>query len=382
MKKLRYLHCLLDDKFIDGAISLFEADNSIENDYVLYSPIEGDGKPQRIKNPAASVDLTSNFLNKVTDYDVVILHNLKSLPLDLIVTIPEPIKVVWLMWGFDFYNSQICDIKLHYPLTYKSRFWQNKIGALKNKTIFLCKERKLFERALNRIDYFSGVFPYEYNLLKQLKNYPLIKAKPIDFYYGSTDFFIPEVPSVELKNTHRNIIIGNSADLCNNTLDAFELIKDELDISEIEKIIVPLSYGGNPKYISSVKQSGHAKWGDKFEPLDNFLPLDVYLSLICNCKSAIFFHERQQASDNVFMQLLYGARVFLSDTSLMYQYLKDQGYKIYSLQKEVNLINEPLSYEEVMINRKLLSDNYSSSKLVERVKIMNQEIARDINLLK
>lgn len=378
MKKLRYLHCLLDDKFIDGAISLFEADSSIENDYVLFSNVEGNGKPQRIKNPAATVDLTTNFLKRVSDYDVVILHNLKSLPLDLIASIPESMKVVWLMWGFDFYNSQICDIKLHYPLTYKTRFWQNKIGELKNKTFFRCKERRQYERALNRIDYFSGVFPYEYDLLKQLKNYPLIKAKPLDFYYGSTNFFIPEVPCVELNNTYRNIIIGNSADLCNNTLDAFELIKDVLDVSEIDKMIVPLSYGGNPKYISSVKQSGYVKWGDKFEPLDSFLPLDEYLSLICNCKCAIFFHERQQASDNVFMQMLYGARVFMSNTSLMYKYLKGQGYKIFSLQKDVDLINEPLSYEDVMINRQLLSDNYSSSKLVERIIIMNQEIARGI----
>lgn len=378
MTKPRYLHCLLDDKFIDGAITLFDADNSIENDYVLFLPDNNTSGIQRIKSPKASTDSYKNFQKKVHGYDVVILHNLRSLPLEAIANIPEPIKVVWLMWGFDFYNPQICDIPLFYPNTKKARTWLNNLERIRRKIVFLSKEKKQYEHALYRIDYFSGVFPYEYELLKQLKRYPQIKAKPLDYYYGSTKFFIPEEQNLELKNNHTNIIIGNSADPCNNTLDVFETINEALDVRDIEHIIVPLSYGGNRQYIAKVKKSGNIKWGRKFEPLDKFLPLDDYISSISNCKCAIFFHERQQASDNVFMQLLYGARVFLSETSLMYQYLKKQGYRLFSLQNDLSLINEPLTYEEVMINRRLLSENYSSSKLIERVIKMNQEIIRNI----
>ena len=377
MKKLRYLHCLLDDKFIDGAISLFETDDSVKNDYVLFHTDAKSYSIQRIKNPVVVVDSLSNFLKKVIDYDVVILHDLKSLPLNLIAAIPEPIKVVWFMWGFDFYNNYICDIRLLHPVTYKSRFLSNMLGYLRDKVDYWCKKRKLYDRALTRIDYFSGVFPYEYNLFKGLKHYSSIKAKPLDFYYGSTDFFIPEAPSLDLNNKHINIIIGNSADICNNTLDVFEEIRDVLDVSDIEHIIVPLSYGGNRSHISLVKKTGFSMWGQKFKPLDKYLPLEEYLSLISNCKSAVFFHERQQASDNVFLQLLYGARVFMSESSLMYQYLKDKGYILFALQKDAKLINKPLSYDEVMINRSLLSKNYSSKRIIERVLEINRELLHD-----
>ena len=368
----------MDDKFIDGAISLFDSDENIENDYVLFLPDKSDYKIQRIKNPKATTENICNFQKKTSDYDVIVLHDLKCLPLNEIADIPEKKKVVWLMWGFDFYNTQICDIKLLQPVTYKSRFFLNIYGYIKEKTTYLLKDRRLYERALNRIDFFSGVFPYEYDLFKSLKRYPDIKAKPIDYYYGSTDFFIPEEPSIELYNNHQNIVIGNSADICNNTLDVIEIIKDILDIAHIEHIIVPLSYGGNPNHISRIKKEGLLNWGEKFTPLDTFLPLEEYLSLISNCKSAVYYHERQQASDNVFLQLLYGARVFMSESSLMYQYLRDQGYRIFTLQRDVNLINEPLSYDEVMVNRRLLSQNYSSSKLVERVRKMNIIITQNI----
>ena len=378
MKVVRYLHCLLDDKFIDGAISLFDSDTCINNDYVLFQS-NSNCAIQRIKNPKASKDSINNFFNRVVEYDVVILHDLKCLPLEIIAKIPKPIKVVWLMWGFDFYNNQICDINLYHDVTCNSQFFRLKLGYIRDKVMLWYNGKRLYENALNRVDYFSGVFPYEYNILKHLKNYPDIKAKPLDFYYGSTDFFIPENPSLELNNNHRNIIIGNSADLCNNALDVFEIIEDVLNVSDIDHIIVPLSYGGNPEYISKVKKSGISKWKNRFKPLDKFLPLDEYLLLISNCKSAIYFHERQQASDNVFLQLMYGARVFMSETSLMFQYLKKQGYKLYSLQKDLSLINEPLPYEEVMVNRRLLSENYSSSKLIERVIKMNHEILRDIS---
>jgi hypothetical protein len=83
--------------------------------------------------------------------------------------------------------------------------------------------------------------------------------------------------------------------------------------------------------------------------------------------SAIFYHERQQASDNIFIQLQYGARVFMSETSLAYSYLKELGFHIYSLQKDLSLLYTPLSDEQVIENRRILVNNYSSWSLVQRI---------------
>lgn len=370
---MKYLHCLKDEKFLDGAISLFEEDKRVVNTYVLFIRDAKNYSFRFIKNSLAQKQEIDTFLLSLKDFDVVILHSLTSIPIELIPQIPNKIKVVWLMWGFDFYNKEILNKDLYYPFTKRTLKLRHRSSLLKwISTKFINKQ--LYKKALNRIDYFSGVFPYEFDLFKHLDRYPNLKAKPLDFYYGSTSFFVPEIPQTSICNSHSNVIIGNSADPANNTLDVFELLMNTLDTQTIDSIIVPLSYGRNKDFIQCVKIKGIKLWGEKFKALDGFLPLEDYLKLISNCKCAIFFHERQQASDNVLMQLLYGARVFMSESSLMYQYLKKQGYQIYSLQKDIHLINNPLSDKEVMQNRILLSNNYSSSKLIERIRIINDTI--------
>jgi hypothetical protein len=88
----------------------------------------------------------------------------------------------------------------------------------------------------------------------------------------------------------------------------------------------------------------------------------------------VFEHERQQASDNIFMQLLYGERVYMSETSEAYTYLKSIGLKIYSLQRDLSLFNVEMTDEDILNNRSVLSNHYSSSKLVERVRTINSTI--------
>lgn len=374
MLRKKYLHCLHDDKFIDGAISLFEEDVRIENTYILFSRNPRQDSFRLIKNPKAKIEYVDSFLNCVSNFDVVILHSLGSLPIELIYRIPTPIKVVWLMWGYDFYNFRICNIRLIGPLSRKTLTLRECARFIKSFILFNLVEKNSYKKTLSRIDYFSGVFPYEYDLLIHLEHYNSIKAKPIDFYYGSTDFFIPEVPQREIDNRFINVIIGNSGDFGNNTLEAFEILKDSLDSNNVEKIIVPLSYGTNKLFIDKVKQKGKAIWGDKFMPLDTFLPLKEYLDVVSNCKVAVYFHERQQASDNVLMQLMYGAKVYMSETSLMYKYLKNMGFHIYSLQKDANTINTPLTNKQIIANREILSNHYSSSKLIDRIRVMNNII--------
>lgn len=374
MVKKKYLHCLHDDKFLDGAISLFDEDTRIENTYILFTKNNGQESFKYIKSPKAHIQSLDSFLDCVIDYDVVILHGLGILPIEMIRKIPSPIKVVWLMWGYDFYNFKICNLKLYGPWSRNTLTLRERVRDIKSAILFSLFEKKIYRESLSRIDYFSGVFPYEYELLKNLSRYPDIKAKPIDFYYGSTNFFVPEEPNHIIDNKFINVIIGNSGDPRNNTLEVFDALKDKLDINCVKKIIVPLSYGSYRLFIKKVKQKGREIWGEQFFPLETYMPLDEYLNVVSNCKVAVYFHERQQASDNVLMQLMYGARVFMSETSMMYQYLKNMGFYIYSLQKDINVINTPLTTEQIINNRTILSDNYSSSKLIERVKMMNNTI--------
>ncbi len=139
-----------------------------------------------------------------------------------------------------------------------------------------------------------------------------------------------------------------------------------------------MNYGGTPAYRKIVADRAMSLFPKNTCVLDSFLPLNEYIKLVSTCQSAIFFHERQQASDNILLQLKYGAKVFLSDTCLTYDYLKNEGYKVYSLQKDINEMLVPLTYNDVINNRKLLASQYSSSRIVARVRVINDVLVDDL----
>lgn len=363
--KLKLLHIVTDDKFIDGAISLFECDERVDNNYVII----GEECPLKyIKCDKVHFILAGNALDEINRSDVVIIHSLPAIPLSIIGQINKRIKVVWFAWGYDIYEKPYNFIPqcLYGPRTRRHFL----LGHLKEK---ICRRQtnktELEVEAykndiLNRIDYFSGVFPYEVELLKQFQ--PLFHAQGVDFYYGSTSFFIPEKPETKVVHGKKNIIIGNSGNPTGNHLDALQKISS-INLNQDTKIILPLSYGGTEGYKSTIEKKANKIAPNRVLSLRDYLPLNEYMDIISNCRAAIFAHERQQASDNIFLQILYGARVYLSESSYAYKYLKDLGLSIFAYQNDIHLLNEELSDEEVMNNRKILSSLYSSSKLIERV---------------
>ena len=366
--KIKIIHIVTDDKFIDGAIGLFETDNRVENTYIII----GEKRDFKyLKNDCVKWVLYEDALEVINKFDVVVLHSLPAIPIELISDIKKNIKVVWFAWGYDLYEKpySVVPIKLLGPETKKAtryeRFRQF-IRVSSHKQINFYK--KHLPNALERIDYFSGVFPYEHNLVKS--EHPEFRALPLDFYYGSTNFFIPEEPSKSFNHGKYNVIIGNSANTTGNHLDvlkAMNLVK----IDKQSKVIIPLSYNGSPRYVSQVEKKAESLYPGQIVSLRNYLPLDEYLELISNCRVAVFAHERQQASDNIFMQLIYGAKVYMSETSAAFDYLKSIGLRIFSLQSDLANFYEELSDEDVMANREILSSLYSSSKLIERVKTIN-----------
>lgn len=371
---MKCLHCVLDEKFIDGAISLFEEDRSVENMYVYYTDVVNTPF-HYIKSEIVIQRSLSLFRDDVKQFDVVYLHSLKSLPPEIIPQIPRDIKVVWFGWGWDMYEGKvpIIPIKLYMPET--AKVYNRCNGAIaqvlkqvRNKLLRV-KEYSYFKQLLSRIDYFSGVFPYEYSLIQ--KEHPYFKAVKLDYYYGSTSFFIPDVPDYHVQMGKKNIIIGNSSNPTNNHLDVLKILKNS-KCSDFNSLIIPLSYGGDPDYVKIVKKSADKLFPNKVNALDNFLPLNEYFDLVKNCKTAIYAHERQQASDNIFMQILYGSRVFLSEHNLAFTFLRNLGLHIYSLQTDTHLLGEELSEKEVLENRTILSKLYCSKSLIERVYEINR----------
>lgn len=378
MDYMRILHCIYDDKFTDGTIRVYEHDTSHHNQYVFVTDIS-DYQLKSVKSSKASVITTDEFLELSLGFDVVILHSLRCIPYDVIVRIPSKCKVVWYAWGFDLYYGEIPVVNIPLYQRQTRRFFtfniiKTKIRLLIHHSSTAIKKKKQIS-ALKRVDYFSGVFPYEYDLLKE--KHPYIHALPVDFYYGDIDFFIKDTVDRRIDYNKFHIIIGNSGDPSNNHHDVLSIIKG-LKLPTQAKIIMPMNYGGTEEYRNWVEAYAYSLFPKNALILKDYLPLNEYLELVSKCKVAIFAHERQQASDNIFMQLLYGAKVYMSETSLAYKYLCSVGFKVYSLQSDLEEMQEQLPEDIIIHNRELLVKYYSQSTILKRVEIVNDTIAKDI----
>lgn len=370
---MKILHCVTDDKFIDGAISLYDEDNRVENRWVHFVN-EKKHYLTYIKSKKVEVLNIDSFLDVLEGYDVVILHSLPSLPVEQINSIPDKIKIVWYAWGYDLYDgwNPLIPLSLYLPLTQKIHHQFTKAPTIakaikrKIKTWILPSE---YESILSKIDYFSGVFPYEYDLIK--KKYAKFRALPVDFYYASVDFFIKDTCPFEISNKMQNVMLGNSANITNNHADVLKIIENHITIPEGGKVIIPLSYGGTLEYVNIVKGMAYNLLGDKALILDTYMPIERYWALASNCKIAIYAHVRQQASDNIFYQIMSGAKVYFTKKSAAFTYLKSLGLKVYSLEDDILTINDPISHDEIIDNRKILTKFYSVSTHIRRVKKIN-----------
>lgn len=364
---LKILNFVQDEKFIDGAIEyLSTTPDDAVHDYVIVTS-ETIEQFQYIKHHPDKVFQLSpeqviEFIEK-QHYDTIFLHCLFSCPLNLIAEFPTNIKVCWFGWGYDMYSedgSRIITMQLHKPVTKKelekfekrhenNHYWK-KTKAFVKKLLSIPsnkeREQMLYKKAVQRIDYFSGVLSVEYELALQC---PFFNAKPVEFHYY-------EVSPYRLETIkENNIIIGNSADPRNNHLDLMEYI-EKLDFKG-HKVYMPLSYCGYQEYIEKVKEVYYKKVGENFQPLESFINKDDYYDILNSCSVGIFFHERQQAMGNIKQILRNGGKVFLSETSVAYQYLTSIGVSVFSVQTDLcdAEINKPLSALEKENNRRLMT---------------------------
>ena len=347
---------------------MFESDGRVENTYML---IGEKRKLRYLKYSDVKYVSRKDALDVIDRFDVVVIHSLPAIPIEIVSKIRRGIKVVWFAWGYDLYEKpyDIIRVDLLGPETKKhtkyDRFRCNtNWWILRNKAIVATH----LKGCLSRIDYFSGVFPYEIDMVKSA--HPEFRALPLDFYYGAKNFFVPEMPESKIIHGKRDVIIGNSANPTNNHLDVLKSISSIYHDAD-SKLVIPLSYGGTSDYVSKVERAAEKIAPDRVISLKTYLPLNNYLSLISNCRTAVFAHERQQASDNIFLQMIYGARVYMSETSAAYHYLKGIGLKVYSLQQNISLFNEEMRDEDIINNREILSSIYSSSKLLNRIVNIN-----------
>lgn len=388
MEKVKILHCVIDEKFIDSAIEIFDSIEGYENEYIILDDQKIKGyqyiKSQKVKT------LTTKWFSQhcidSNDYSIIILHSLMSINPNLIHAINDKITVVWLSWGYDIYEMP-SPIKPLIPLKNKFRgnrkFWKLIINILKiskriiNEYIIQQgKNKKVWFKTINRIDFYSGVYPEEFLLLRKNKSF---SAQRIDFNYVSKEFPI-QTENLDniIPNRGKNIMIGHQANPLLNHIADLHMLK-KMNLPKDISIICPLSYGIT-KDINKIQKVGKKLFGSQFIPLLEFLPLDDYVKIYNSVNVAIYDIQRQCAVGNIYLAIWNGVKVFLPHDSVNYQYLKGIGLKVYSIEDEFNEYNirNSASFEEIRSNRKILishiSYNVIKDKLGDSLKLVKDHL--------
>lgn len=355
------LHLMSDNKFLDNFIKVSEELQNNNNKYVVYKA-QKDKHLKYIKSSEVEIKLwgTEKFdelVKKVFEYDKVFIHCLKEEAVEFINNLP-PIrpKIYWIFYGFDFFTPQLFYNFLFDNKT-KEIFWQNnKIGRYLPKIIFeklysLTKFKSKLKKAkaISQIDYFMHWNDKDLSFIN--KYYPN-EMEFLEFNYLGTQGdmeYIEKLNNNASLDTNTNletkILVGNSATPTNNHLDIYEILKAELCLKNFS-IYSLLSYG-SPKYKDSICDLGKMIFGDKFNPITDFMELRTFYKFLQTMNVGIFGSNRTQAAGNIFVLILLGKKVFLKKENTIFQMLKEKGLFIYSIE-DINdkFLRIPLTKEQ------------------------------------
>lgn len=379
MKKIRVLHITKDDKFFDDVFANFVSDERLVNKAVLHVEHVKGYKFQRIKN-IDKVQLVENEdmkkCLKEGQYDVVFFYSLIGKQYKYFRWIPKDKIIIWWGWGYELYANvdgatPFIPIRLYKKHTEELliKMRGEKRGIKQFLKYHILRHYRDYERrkVLKRIDYFQPVIPMEYQLMKRVKGF---KAK--EFYYPRY-FTELEVQSDLQKDKIGNILIGNSQAPTNNHLDVWNSVKQFIPSGR--KVIFPFNYGAK-EYADAISKEINSECHDLMF-LRNFMPSDEYFRLMDSCSYAVFGVLRQQAMGNIEYCLSHGIKIFLYRDSIVYRFLKQNGYAVYAIED----IDE-YSFSTPMTNLEIEQNANAIAKEAEYIdKVRNNMINEIINIV-
>jgi len=292
--------------------------------------------------------------------DMVVLYELDRLKAYIALKIPQNIAIAWRFFGSELYNKNIINYlsdnslkfyntkkeKLSKVFSYKALYGKF-VSELKNRTY----PGNYFANAIKRVDLFLCLSKYEYDHLTQSwGNLPPFIQIPFSYKFAYRN----------VNDKKDMVIIGNSRSIYNNHIDVIELIEKSYYNNQLS-FLIPFSYGMENYYTNEIKRLVNITHKN-IVLLENFMPYESYFDLVGGAKAAVFNCYRQMAMGNIFEFLNSGIKIYLSNHNIIYQWLKDLGLKIFTIEEFVSDLesdNLELSSEDKKRNI-LILNNFSS----------------------
>lgn len=341
-------HVMFYDKFINEYIEL--SNNYFRNNYFLvFKTLELQNMSTEIKRKENVLILENTRINILklkkclNKFDKIFIHGLfdRKLMLFLFFNIKYLGKVNWIIWGGDLY------------------YYKERQKTLKSNIYELIRRR-----VIKNINEITAVVKGDFEVAKEIYK---TKAKYCyAFYPNPVNFrFLDESILRKHKNDNVIIQIGNSANPKNGHLEALDLVS--INRNENIKIICPLSYG-NKEYAKKVIQYGRNLFGDKFQPITDYLPPEKYSEFLADVDIAIFNHRRQQALGNIIALLYLGKKVWMRSDITPWNFFKGLGIQLYdtTLIKSINFQDFILNDREIgKTNRQIITKEFSEEHCIE-----------------
>lgn len=346
---IKLLHIISDEKFPDAAYRQFEEVAPGASTFILpgrKAPIRHLKEIAPVRVPKLSF-LNPRFIKSLERYDAVILHSMSGFALELIGRASRETKFVWIGMGYDYYgliyknpydmlgHETESIIKEVMP-AFGRKGPRNPIKKLL-RPFFYSNARKKKE-LIQRVDIFCPVLPSESESLKSALGQ--FQPKTITWNYGAQSSLIDSDSDLEWVSG-TNILVGNSATPTNNHIEIFRVL-NRIQLPVSSRIVVPLSYG-NARYREKIVKLGYEFFGERFQPITEFIDFDQYVSLLHSCSVMVMNHKRQQGAGNVGIGVYLGAKVFINPCSPLYDYYRNIGLRVFSVTDLEQQLREEVS---------------------------------------
>ena len=316
IKKYKYIHLMYNDKFNKPFVDFLNKNFDTKEHLVLCKQWIKDEKVAPFPVGENVVKIHSLFgLNlESKNIEKIIIHSLFDKEVVIYLKNHPDIlknKAYWVIWGGDLYGKNE-----------------------KEKEIFVKKNMK---------GYVACIAGDELVAKNKYNSNSLLFSAP---------YTIPTTPEivkniVPLKSSGTiNIQINNSSDkTIIEMLDILGKFKDE-NI----KISTVLSYG-NKDCKQEIAQKGREIFGEKFNPIWDFMSPEEYTRHIANLDIIIFNQNRQQGVGNAILAAYYGKKIFIKKEVTSYKYLTDKNICVF----DTNTI-PTLKFEEFVSNPPEIQD--------------------------
>lgn len=333
-ERLKILHIIHDEKFIDWFLDKFSDDKFLNKKVLLNKNISYKGK--HLQNIHHIIPFSPSYfalIKEANEFDIIFFYNLeywKAYIANRVLN--SKVLLIWNFFGTELYNDHFFPNKsLYGSLTRQNIRVDKSIGIKKylRPIKYFLKGRltpeKEVAKAITRVNYFAWYSEDEYKYLKaRVGNLPQFLRYPLT-----------HIEAEKIKNTNNSvrIILGNSRAPENNHFDALNIVEEAKYKGEI---LLPISYGGNDDYIEKLKVFINSL-NIRVIQLETFMEYKEYMKEIDMCTTAIFNSYRQLALGNLFMVLNKGIKLYLNTLNPSYQWFKNLGFHVYSVEEHLRI---------------------------------------------